>query len=515
MGSRNRKRKGIRKPSTKEFAPPKTIQDEGVHLPFFVVGMVTSLLIIMMIWNQLTDSDSTKKAIAALENLSDSGLTDVISDPETFEDMPFEEMLKVAGPEELADMLYGLNKWSRKDPVEKQFQSNQRRVAVARKMLTYNLTRPQEKLAIEGKINGLSAMYGFNLIHDMNEPNVAQSLRSAAEAYLGNSDESIARAARLALLKHDAFERGRRDIDAVGDEVVELLNDFPDDDLVIFTIKQIVSAFNRGGNGGIPLMKRILAGIENRDVPKLASLSQNLSDEILMRELGYQDALANIWVNQTVGQKEIMKYTLTLLDEPKAGFLIFQYVEAVTKFFEQEGQYERVREIYQKMLSSSEQLVDPQVAAHARETAEFGLTRLDLVGQKIELAGLSPEQTPIDTKALEKRVVIVLFWSLENDTSMRALRFVHENSKSFRSKGGRVVAVLTDRQVGKGIYAAMASMPDIRFTISDQNKDGENLIWNQCPSNTVPWAILVDQTGSVVDINVPIKEIVTDAGFLL
>jgi hypothetical protein len=189
-------------------------------------------------------------------------------------------------------------------------------------------------------------------------------------------------------------------------------------------------------------------------------------------------------------------------------------VDRVTQWFEQEDQYDRAVEIYEEMLKSSEANIYPEVAELARETAEYGLTRSKLQKQKIDLVGVTPDGSPLDPKTFDGRVVAVVFWSPKDHASIDALTQVYEETESWRNSGGRVLAVCLDRPLGVEAKLIIASMSDVVFAVADPKGNDKNAIWEQCPSKLLPRAMLVDRSGVVVDINVPIQDVKTEAGFL-
>ena len=56
---------------------------------------------------------------------------------------------------------------------------------------------------------------------------------------------------------------------------------------------------------------------------------------------------------------------------------------------------------------------------------------------------------------------------------------------------------------------------DVVFVVGDATKNGLNLIWEQCPGNSLPRVMLVDRDGIVVDINVPINDVGRWSDFLM
>ena len=440
---------------------------------------------------------------------------------ETIELKSFESILESADVDQLCILLTDLNlaHGRKMNPIQVN-DINRRRVDLSNRLLTLKLTPKQRELAIGSKIEALAAIYGLEFELKIGGPNVSESLRTAAEEYSMDTNPKISRVARQALLKHNAFERlkkvNRPNVKLVADEMIALLKDHPNDEITLTTIDLITSYYvSKQFEEGVVLFEQLSAASPGMKSTKLDEILSGASDQVALQSLGYLESFENRWVKDAAGQQAMVQDSIELLSDPNYGDSIVRTVDMVTQWFEQEGKYDRAIEIYQKMLSSAESNQNPEASALARKIAEFGLARSKLVNQKIDLSGVSPNETPIDPKMYEQRVVIVVFWAFNDNASKVGLNQVYVETKDLRRQGLRLVAVSLDQVVGDDQRRFMASMRDVVFVVGDAKKNGENLIWDQCPSTYLPRAMLVNKTGVVVDINVPIDEIRTEAGFLI
>ena len=513
MGSRKRKRK--KKPGDSDFSKTKSYEEAGVHMPAFVAGIVTSVMVILLIWNQFSMSPPAKRALDSVgKEKSAEVLTSI--EPKTFEDV-----LESGDADQLCKMLVSLKiaPKSSRGAVEEEL-VNRRRVDIANRLLTMTITQKQRELAVESLIDSLSTIYGMDFTLELSGPNVSETLRTAAEKYSHDENERIARKARLALLKHNAFERlkqsSRPHVNLIADRMVNLLKDYPEDEMTLSTVRLIVEYYlGQHPKEGIALIQRIQPGVRNLSSPKIISLVQRFSDRAKMHSLNYIADFENRWLNRSVGQKQLFNHSLQLLDDPNYGELIVETVDLVTQWFEQDNQYDRAIAIYQKMLESSESNINPEVAKSARMTAEYGLKRAKLLNQKIDFTGVSVQGLPLDQESFEKRVVVLVFWSYKDSKSIDALNQVYQETAAWRKQGGRLLAVSVDNEIDEGFKSFVTQMKDVYFAAADMERNGENLIWEQAPCESLPRAMLINRDGVVVDINVPIPEVQTEAGFLM
>jgi hypothetical protein len=513
MSSRKHKKK--RKPGLGNFEKARTFDDAGVHLPSFIAGMVISVLAILLIWNYFTTPDSATKALAA----ADAG--QLSTSTELMQEDKFESILESADVDQLCTILVELALKNKKDRLPVEIESDSRRlVDVANKLISFSLTEKQRVLAIKSKIDALSVIYGLDFQYKLSGPNVSEELRSVSETYSKDANQEIARSARVALLKHNAFERLKRptrpNLELLADQIIELLTVYPDDEMTLTTLSLIIRYYVSDNlEDATFLIQEIQSAVPGIESTKLSAIMRDVSDHAKIRSLGYDVDFDNRWLNGVIGEKELIKQSIDLLGDSHYGPVILQTVDRVTQWFEQEGKYDQAVEVYRQMLESSESNESPEVARLALKTAVCGLTRAKLVNQKMNFSGVSHDGSPLDPTVFERRVVIVLFWSPKNKDSMDGLDRAYKQLISYRSQGLRILAVCKEQTLSKQSKTYIATMPSVVFVVGDPDKNGENLIWSQCPSTSLPRAMLVDRTGVVADINVPIPDLETDAGFLL
>ncbi len=514
MGSRNRTKK--RKPSSSHFAARTTFEDAGVHTPSFVVGMVLSLLTILLIWNHFAMSDSTRELLAA----ADSGKSSKSAVP--IQPKTRDAKLESADLNELCSDLIGLNDAVRKKRDPRQAEADDRlRVDICNKLINkFALDEEQRVLANKSKIDALASLYGRDFQLKWDGPNVGESLRSAAETSLKDANPVIAKSARMALMKYHAFERLKRPtfltVEQLADEFIQMLKDYRDDEVTLATIRLITEYYVKTNiKEAIVLVQKIKDASLAIESLKLNEMIREVADEAKMKSLDYLDDFENFWLNGEVGEKELVRDSATLLSDPQYGYSIIHNVDRVAHWFEQEDQYDRAISIYREMLKSSESNESLEVATLARKTAENGMTRAGLINRKIDLSGVAFDGTPIDPEFFDQRVVIVLFWSSQDQTSFQGLNQIYKETSSLRNRGLKILAVSVDTTINGKLKTFMESKPEIVFAVGDPESKVESQIWKQCPSSIVPRVMLVDQNGVVVDINVSVSNVATEAGFLM
>ena len=198
-------------------------------------------------------------------------------------------------------------------------------------------------MAINSQISALSVIYGLDLQHKLKTPNVGVNLLAAAKTHLNDPNPKIEQVARLAELKVEAFEYVKRigqgsDREKVEKRLTSLLNDYPDNELVLSNIRLILIAivgFDR--DAGIEFMREIAAKSDEFKAEKTQAMLRTLHDTATLLECNYEERFENRWINGRSGQRELLETSLSLLRDRQSGKEIIQRVDRVASWFEQDG----------------------------------------------------------------------------------------------------------------------------------------------------------------------------------
>ena len=262
----------------------------------------------------------------------------------------FEAGLAEATTEELETLLVRLNNWNRSAVLYVKIRRNNERVKVANALMLHPLGRQQRNLAITSKLEAQSAIYGMEFMQSISNPNIPSArganLRATAEKYLHDSDPEISQAAKLALLKVDAFETvedpRETDPQALAEKANQMLTEYPDNDFVISNVKLILDAMLKFRKPfGMDLIRELLELSQENQSASVEKLRQYLRDEVQLSDLKYSQQIEDIWVNGDKGQRELFKISVMLARQPSGGEKIVSSVNAVANWFEQYNQYER------------------------------------------------------------------------------------------------------------------------------------------------------------------------------
>lgn len=469
----------------------KEVETQGVDFFALLAGMVTSLAVFFLIWNQLSEPASSKVAPPDTGGVADANaLTDLLL--------------------ELGQQPLG------KKPTE-QVEHHRRCFEIADRILSIKHTHAQEKIAKKSKLDSLTKIYGLNYVFKLEKLDVLPDVREVAGSYRDDSNASLARSAHLALYKVNVLELARSaSNDAaqqVSDEVVKLANQYSQDEFVASTIRLVLDVYvsenPKQGQRSIQIL-----GTRKHEFAEtmFCSIFQDYSDLALLQEAQYQSLFDNRWVKGSLGQDELVRTSIDLINQRDFGELLVFKVDEVAHWFEQEDQYEKANQIYESMLTAAETAgLRPDVGRLVKETATNGLQRIRLFQKKIEFTGVAPDGSEIRSEDFRNRVVVVVYWSPTDADSVDELRRFHNQTSGWAGKPISVLAVCDQPNATEALNQIVAELSRFQFVIGDPDKTVERGLSQLCPSRRVPRAMLIARDGVVVDVNVPMGELKTTA----
>ena len=145
------------------------------------------------------------------------------------------------------------------------------------------------------------------------------------------------------------------------------------------------------------------------------------------------------------------------------------------------------------------------------------LRRLNLVGQRPEIAGSTPDGGDVAIGDYAGRVVLVVFWSSENTTFRKLAPTLVELSRDYRKNGLEILGVNLDKEeTDVDGFLEKVALPGrhIFFSHRDQRR-WENPIAKFYGISDIPTLWLVDRQGRVVNTRVTSEALDRDVRKLL
>jgi hypothetical protein len=500
------------------FSNEKTVAEAGVYLPSFIFGVVTALLLGLLALSQLFPSVAQQSAIK-----TSATPTEPVSVAYLKSDR-FGRLVELSSIDGLMDMLVELGRADVQTLSNFEIEKKSRQeIAVADELLTRKLNDNNREFAIETKIGSLSVIYGLGFSKDLSGPDATEDLRVFASTFLVDSNPRIARVASLAQFKQLAFERLKvgqtASVKVVCESMMDLIGEFPADPLVIATIQQVGNYYiEKEIDDAVLIVGHLDEGTRDLDSEPIRKMLNLLQGNLMISVSGYKEAFNNRWINGVEGNRNLVRLSQQLLQDDRCNSWVIEDVDQVARWLEQQAYYESAGEIYRSLFEKKQLADGPQDESPLRNASRLGkngLTRLNLVNTKIDLDQVLYNRKSVDLTSLTDRVVVLLLWSNENIKSINGLLQTCENTKSWRRRGGKLLAISIDEKLDNELLAEISAASGIIFGNGNIQQNGANRVWEQCPTDVLPRAMLIDRSGIVVDIDVPISQIQTQANFLI
>jgi hypothetical protein len=505
--------------------------DEGeTSFLALVLGMITTLLIVFGIFGvgdngkaeearkRIAEKDRIARMSEAKKNADANQLVSAIND-----DGDKTEKFKVetASMEELLDELLRL-----RDIAGRTFKEKARfaeaQVAVGKEILRKNPTGEVRQLVVCDLIKAVTKLYGIDFSSRLKIPNVDARFREVYEPYLEDTDQSIYRASRLALVTHQSFDHlksgANTETESLAGIFAETITRFPDDKHVASMIEFHFDALSLID----PVFcERLFNDVERKFLETenptaiVRRLFQNLRDKFLLREVDYISKYENRWVYGSAGRRELVKVSLDLLKKDNLGMLLMGRVDQVASWLERHGHEEDANKVYGAMLEAAEKNVVAESRQFALKMASGGIQRGSLLGRPFVFEGVDSAGTPLNPKDFKEKSVLVIFWSASNIESVKFLKEFDKNAYDLTTKAIRVLAVCVDEETNRELGFFKRRAPCIRI-VEHRDADGQiNSIYQQCPPSILPHTLLVGYNGKVADVNVKPEQAKNEALSLL
>lgn len=466
----------------------------------------------LLIWNRLTepqnlatDSSKTRRSTAAKQ-------TPKSTIPIKVEDL--DTSLQDATADQLEELLTRINEWDKESVLAVRMSQNKDRVRVADQMLKLPMSDRQRTLAIESKLSALSSLYGIEFVSGLDLPEYGTSLREFAELNKGSEDAELALKCNLELFKVAAFDSVRNqkpgDIELIADRMSELLERYPDKEFVLSTIDLVIQAlYGYDSDYGLELMNETIARADESNSLFDEQFIQSLTDRAKIHESDYQNLFENRWIYGESSRQKLLDATLALATDPECGPLVLKRIEHVLNSLEQDKQYDECRGIFQAILdSANNRKIEPTRLA-AKQLAEHGLSRINLIGKKLEFNGNLISGEALEKAEFENKIVVVIFWSAKERESFEQLRKFHSEYLVRRGPRVPVLAVCTDEQFDEDFNLQIKNIHEFQVVTDRVGDPVENWIGDQYPADLVPNTLIVNRIGEVEVINVPMDELAT------
>lgn len=499
MGKRRKSKK------THKLLKKKSIQStDTVNFFSFVAGMVSSLLLISIAYAGFRPNDVEEQANFAV--LAESKLPLGISD--------FEKVITDGTADDAVKLLKVLDSWPRQASLPTKFDYLEKRIAIANRLLELDCDPTQRELAIESRLDAASLFYGLDFLQEMKLPIAAKLLREAAAAFVDDENDRIRRAAQLGLAKLHVFEyakqKSSQQLELLHDSIVSVIENFKDDAYVMDNVRVLIKRLMFDDtDSGRRLIGEMYDRYQDSDSAVVQTFARELHDSLLIADANYDRLLANRWANGLTGRQDLAHAAIQLSAHPEGGICLINQVAMTLSWFEQIHDFERATEICNALIENAPLHKEAEVVELSKQHGAFGLRRISMVGQRVEIEG-NTVHGKLDPAKYEDHITIVVFIASDARSVKTMRRLLATVTTDQNMSRVRVLAVSLDgNEFGEKAGMISQLAPKWDFVVVDGSDPPNNPILNQYPVIQAPHALLLDHQGNVARINVQAADIRT------
>ena len=325
-------------------------------------------------------------------------------------------------------------------------------------------------------------------------------VRAFAQSLTLDKDPKIAVQGRTILLgfRLGDLKRGEQNYGILMNEIKALLADEHRDRGVLDITQTTAMEFQNAGrlDEAKEAFRAIAAAFKDHPDKSLAAGSENIENWLAIQELELNKKFAAVVRNETGADAALVAaMNSILLETPTPGEVVLDEAQQILGLLERTGKYQlglQVADLIEQGFANSENERLKQQSAQITAGAK---QRMELVGKPLEVEGKTLEGSDLDFSKYKGKVVLVDFWATWCVPCLEELPNLRKNYEDYKDKGFEVIGVNLDQdpQALSGFLTSQ-QLPWANIRGSEMAK--------KCGVDTIPFVVLLDQNGVVLDLHV-------------
>jgi thiol-disulfide isomerase/thioredoxin len=325
-------------------------------------------------------------------------------------------------------------------------------------------------------------------------------VRAFAQSLTLDKDPKIALQGRTILLgfRLGDLKRGEQNYGILMNEIKALLADEHRDRGVLDITQTTAMEFQNAGrlDEAKEAFRAIAAAFKDHPDKSLASGSENIANWLAIQELELNRKFEAV-VRNEAGSDEALVTAMKsiLLETPNPGEVVLDEAHQILGLLEQTGKYQLGMQIAQLIEQGFQNSEDERLKRDSAQISSGAKRRLELVGQPLEVEGKTLEGSDFDFSKYKGKVVLLDFWATWCVPCMDELPNIRSNYEAYKAKGFEVIGVNLDRDA-QTLSGFLTSQQ-----LPWANIRGDKMA-EKCGVDTIPFVVLLDQNGVVLDLHV-------------
>lgn len=243
--------------------------------------------------------------------------------------------------------------------------------------------------------------------------------------------------------------------------------------------------------------------------PQLQEQAARYQDRAALVEADLLTLLSNVLTQQADAEAKLLAAVDQLLATLKPSRELFSHLQQVTQYLEMTGHLAAAAHCYDALEKTFAAVDDERLARVARQVVAGGRKRVGLIGQPLEVEGVTLDGKPFDWSAYQGKVVLLDFWATWCGPCLEEIPNIRRNFEQFHAKGFEVVGVNLNTNINdlkQFLSLQELPWPTITSPVVLEGRAGED--WSQLPMaekcgvDAIPFLVLIGKDGKVDSIHV-------------
>ena len=379
-----------------------------------------------------------------------------------------------------------------------------------------DVTESQRVRATQSRIRALWNLYYVKLVNKLESKKTTQKFFEFVRVHLDDDSESIAKAAKIANVRGLAGEtitkKFEEKLQSFENAVINLIKTYPNDTEVIRTVRVVFTQLRAANSEkAIELAQKLTELTSQSKSNEGMKLARFLKDIIVLYENGIGDLSKVVDIIDDVN--EFHAKMIDLANSYECGETVLTQLDTGVEFLERRREHKLAQELSQQVFESASHRANKANQKLAFRIGREGVARNQLLKRRWDFAETDLDGKQIGSERFADNVTLIVFFSSEQKQATSVLRAVSSLSQGLSGRSVQYIFVevaekSTDRY-------QLVNSKNLRSPILLTSYESPNNYLKQCPTQRLPYLVLIDKDGIVDSINISLSVVMTRIEYLL
>lgn len=236
---------------------------------------------------------------------------------------------------------------------------------------------------------------------------------------------------------------------------------------------------------------------------ELREVGNAFLDQLLLAQLDFDKVRIDVYAEVPGAIDVLIERTEQLLtSRPLSMFTLETAIDAA-RTLEISRNFAQSLQVYDRITQVAQASEDPILQTAAARSDRRAKIRLNMIGQPLELEGKIAGGAAFDWSRYRGKVTLIVFWDSTAAPALDEFDTIRELRTQYGDQGFDVVGINLDNSpIEAEQFLAARPVPWVNIVSTDPDRIGfEAPMANRCGVDVLPFHILVDREGKVVDLH--------------